>query len=192
MINSITFSFQYTDSEDVSSMLPQGTSVEYLTSPFYKNNENSSSGGYITYNIQEVLQGDKVIDYSKEDNSIHNNFNSDYIENFQEGDNIVINNYYTETIEKTSDEHLLHNIYTALLELKIKLGDIGNSVSNTTNNFTYNTENTVKYYFIPNSYALNSIKEKLLEDLTEHLGILAQPFQRLSLYIYSYFWNCYK
>ena len=190
-IEDIGYIFNYTDSEDVSSMLPSGTSVEYLTSPFYRDNESSSSGGYITYDINEILQGDKIIDYSKEDNSIHNNFNADYIENYTEGDNIVINNYYTNEIDKTSDEHLLHNIYLAILEIKLKLSDIGDSISNTTNNFTYNIENTVKYYFIPNSYAMDSIKEELQDTAAEHLGIIYQPFQRHTIYFYCYFWYCY-
>lgn len=191
-ISNNIYIFNYTDSEDVSSMLPEGTSVEYLTSPFYKDNENSSSGGYITYDVNEILQGDKVIDYSKEDNSIHNNFNGDYIENYTEGDNIVINNYYTNEIDKTSDEHLLHNIYLAILEIKLKLSDMGDHISNTTNNFTYNTENTIKYYFVPNSYAMDNIKQELEDTAEEHLGIIYQPFQRHTIYFYCYFWNSNK
>ena len=189
-IENVGFLFSYSDTEDVSSMLPQGTSVEYLTSPFYKHNENSSSGGYITYDIQEIFQGDKIIDYSKEDNSIHNDFNGNYIENFQEGDNIVINNYYTETIDKTSDEHLLHNIYLAILEIKSTLSSMSDSISNTTNNFTYNTSNTIKYYVIPNSYVLDNIKKQITDAADEHLGILTEPFKRNTIYFYCNLWTC--
>ena len=170
------YSLQYTDSEDVSAMLPSGSSVEYLTSPFYKYNENSSSGGYITYDINEILQGDKIIDYSKEDNSIHNNFNGDYIENYTEGDNIVINNYYTTTIDKTSDEHLLHNIYITLLQIRTILDGMGDSISNTTNNFTYNITNTVTYYIKPSQYNYNYYHNRVKSAFQERLSFIYDPF----------------
>ena len=142
----------------------------------------------ITYDINEIIQGDKIIDYSKEDNSIHNNFNGDYIENFKEGDNITINNYYTETIEKTSDSNLLHNIYVAILEIKQLLSSTNDKISNTTNNLTYNVSNTVTYLFVPTSLGVQTELEKLDNSAKEHLGIIYEPFDLL-IYTVTLFTN---
>lgn len=178
-INENMFAIQYTDNQDVSSLLPDGIDVGYLTSPFYEENKNSSSGGNLTYNIDEILNGDKILDYSKEDNSIHNNFNGDYIENFEEGDNITINNNYTTIIDKTSDENILHNIYIEVLQIKTLLAGMGDSTSNYINNFTYNIENNVQYFFIPSkNYLINNFKEYNTQ-MKNHLGIIYQPVEFL-------------
>ncbi len=187
-INDNMFAFNYSDGQDVSSLLPDGLDVGYLTSPWFKDNEKSTSKGNITYDINEIIQGDKIIDYSKEDNSIHNNFNGDYIENFKEGDNITINNYYTETIEKTSDSHLLHNIYVAILEIKQLLSNTNDKISNTTNNITYNVSNTVTYLFVPTSLGVQTELEKLDNSAKEHLGIIYEPFDLL-IYTVTLFTN---
>lgn len=187
-INDNMFAFNYSDGQDVSSLLPDGLDVGYLTSPWFKDNEKSTSKGNITYDINEIIQGDKIIDYSKEDNSIHNNFNGDYIENFKEGDNITINNYYTETIEKTSDSHLLHNIYVAILEIKQLLSSTNDKISNTTNNLTYNVSNTVTYLFVPTSLGVQTDLEKLDNSAKEHLGIIYEPFDLL-IYTVTLFTN---
>lgn len=187
-INDNMFAFNYSDGQDVSSLLPDGLDVGYLTSPWFKDNEKSTSKGNITYDINEIIQGDKIIDYSKEDNSIHNNFNGDYIENFEEGDNITINNYYTETIEKTSDSHLLHNIYVAILEIKQLLSSTNDKISNTTNNITYNVSNTVTYLFVPTSLGVQTELEKLDNSAKEHLGIVYEPFDLL-IYTVTLFTN---
>lgn len=187
-IDDSTFVFNYSDGQDVSSLLPADMNKDYLTSPFFKDNENSTSKGNITYDINEIIQGDKIIDYSKEDNSIHNNFNGDYIENFKEGDNITINNYYTETIEKTSDSNLLHNIYVAILEIKQLLSSTNDKISNTTNNLTYNVSNTVTYLFVPTSLGVQTELEKLDNSAKEHLGIIYEPFDLL-IYTVTLFTN---
>lgn len=187
-INDNMFAFNYSDGQDVSSLLPDGLDVGYLTSPWFKDNEKSTSKGNITYDINEIIQGDKIIDYSKEDNSIHNNFNGDYIENFKEGDNITINNYYTETIEKTSDSNLLHNIYVAILEIKQLLSNTNDKISNTTNNVTYNVSNTVTYLFVPTSLGVQTELEKLDNSAKEHLGIIYEPFDLL-IYTVTLFTN---
>ncbi len=187
-INDNMFAFNYSDGQDVSSLLPDGLDVGYLTSPWFKDNEKSTSKGNITYDINEIIQGDKIIDYSKEDNSIHNNFNGDYIENFKEGDNITINNYYTETIEKTSDSNLLHNIYVAILEIKQLLSSTNDKISNTTNNLTYNVSNTVTYLLVPTSLGVQTELEKLDNSAKEHLGIIYEPFDLL-IYTVTLFTN---
>lgn len=187
-IDDVTFAFNYSDGQDVSSLLPADINKDYLTSPFFKDNEKSTSKGNITYDINEIIQGDKIIDYSKEDNSIHNNFNGDYIENFKEGDNITINNYYTETIEKTSDSNLLHNIYVAILEIKQLLSSTNDKISNTTNNLTYNVSNTVTYLFVPTSLGVQTELEKLDNSAKEHLGIIYEPFDLL-IYTVTLFTN---
>lgn len=187
-INDNMFAFNYSDGQDVSSLLPDGLDVGYLTSPWFKDNQKSTSKGNITYDINEIIQGDKIIDYSKEDNSIHNNFNGDYIENFKEGDNITINNYYTETIEKTSDSNLLHNIYVAILEIKQLLSSTNDKISNTTNNLTYNVSNTVTYLFVPTSLGVQTELEKLDNSAKEHLGIIYEPFDLL-IYTVTLFTN---
>ena len=187
-IDDVTFAFNYIDGQDVSSLLPADMNKEYLTSPWYKDNENSTSKGNIFYDVKELIQGDKIIDYSKEDNSIHNNFNGDYIENFKEGDNITINNYYTETIEKTSDSNLLHNIYVAILEIKQLLSSTNDKISNTTNNLTYNVSNTVTYLFVPTSLGVQTELEKLDNSAKEHLGIIYEPFDLL-IYTVTLFTN---
>lgn len=178
-IDDSTFVFNYSDGQDVSSLLPADMNKDYLTSPFFKDNENSTSKGNITYDINEIIQGDKIIDYSKEDNSIHNNFNSDYIENFKEGDNITINNYYTETIEKTSDSHLLHNIYIEILEIKTLIASMDDFVSNETNNFTYNTENNIKYYLIPSKVYIKQNLSEINSTAKKNLGIIYEPVEFL-------------
>lgn len=178
-IDDVTFAFNYSDGQDVSSLLPADINKDYLTSPFFKDNENSTSKGNITYDINEIIQGDKIIDYSKEDNSIHNNFNGDYIENFKEGDNITINNYYTETIEKTSDSHLLHNIYIEILEIKTLIASMNDFVSNETNNFTYNTENNIKYYLIPSKVYIKQNLSEINSTAKKNLGIIYEPVEFL-------------
>lgn len=178
-IDDSTFVFNYSDGQDVSSLLPADMNKDYLTSPFFKDNENSTSKGNITYDINEIIQGDKIIDYSKEDNSIHNNFNGDYIENFKEGDNITINNYYTETIEKTSDSHLLHNIYIEILEIKTLIASMDDFVSNETNNFTYNTENNIKYYLIPSKVYIKQNLSEINSTAKKNLGIIYEPVEFL-------------
>ena len=178
-IDDSTFVFNYSDGQDVSSLLPADINKDYLTSPFFKDNENSTSKGNITYDINEIIQEDKIIDYSKEDNSIHNNFNGDYIENFKEGDNITINNYYTETIEKTSDSHLLHNIYIEILEIKTLITSMDDFVSNETNNFTYNTENNIKYYLIPSKVYIKQNLSEINSTAKKNLGIIYEPVEFL-------------
>ena len=178
-IDDVTFAFNYSDGQDVSSLLPADMNKDYLTSPFFKDNENSTSKGNITYDINEIIQGDKIIDYSKEDNSIHNNFNGDYIENFKEGDNITINNYYTETIEKTSDSHLLHNIYIEILEIKTLIASMDDFVSNETNNFTYNIENNIKYYLIPSKIYIKQNLSEINSTAKKNLGIIYEPVEFL-------------
>ena len=178
-IDDVTFAFNYSDGQDVSSLLPADMNKDYLTSPFFKDNENSTSKGNITYDINEIIQGDKIIDYSKEDNSIHNNFNGNYIENFKEGDNITINNYYTETIEKTSDSHLLHNIYIEILEIKTLIASMDDFVSNETNNFTYNTENNIKYYLIPSKVYIKQNLSEINSTAKKNLGIIYEPVEFL-------------
>lgn len=187
-INDNMFAFNYSDGQDVSSLLPDGIDVGYLTSPWYKDNESSSSKGNITYDIKEILQGDKLIDYSKTDNSIHNNFYGDYIEKFKEGDNITINNYYTQVIDKTSDNNLLHNIYVAILEIKQILSNTNDKISNTTNNFTYNINNTVTFLFVPSNVAIKGDLEKVDTSAKEHLGIVYEPFDML-IYTITLFTN---
>ena len=187
-INDNMFVFNYSDGQDVSSLLPDGIDVGYLTSPWYKDNESSSSKGNITYDIKEILQGDKLIDYSKTDNSIHNNFYGDYIEKFEEGDNITINNYYTQVIDKTSDNNLLHNIYVAILEIKQILSNTNDKISNTTNNFTYNINNTVTFLFVPSNIAIKGDLEKVDTSAKEHLGIIYEPFDML-IYTITLFTN---
>lgn len=192
-INDYTFRINYSDSQDVTSMLPEGTDTDYLTSPFYKGNENSSSGGNITYDIQEVIQGDKIIDYSKDDNSIHNDINNTYIENWNEGDNIVINtvdNPSIDKIYKTSQDILgiLRLLYTSVLHIETKLGQFSDLMSNTTNNFTYNTTNQIEYLFVPNKAILKDDLQKMSDETDEHLGILAQGTDFL-LFVGTLYYN---
>lgn len=169
----------YSDGEGVSALLPGDVNSDYLTSPFFKDNENSASGGNIIYDISEIVQGNKIIDYSKEENPIHNTYNGDYIENFEEGDNIVINNNYTEVIDKTSDEYLLHNIYTTLLDIKSIISDMNDNLMNTTNNFTYNLEQTLNYWFSINTYELDYTAKEISNTAKTHLGIIYNPFEFL-------------
>ncbi len=173
------YSFQYIDGQDVTGMLPEGTDYGYLTSPFYKENENSSSGGNIFYDVLELTKTDTFIDYSKDDNSIHNTFNGDYIENFEEGDKITINNYYTDVIDKTSDEHLLHNIYTTLLDIKSILSSMNDSLMDTTNNFSYNFEQNIDYWFSVNTFQLDYTAKQISNTAKNHLGIIYNPFEFL-------------
>jgi predicted nucleotidyltransferase len=55
----------FSDGQKVGLGLPDDISDEYLTSSLLKDNDNSKSGGYITYNVQDIINGDKIVDYSK-------------------------------------------------------------------------------------------------------------------------------
>lgn len=178
-INNFTYFINYSDSQDVTSMLPEGTDIDYLSSPLFKDNENSSSKGYITYDIQEVIQGDKVIDYSKEDNSIHNNINNTYIENWVEGDNITItkdDNSSIDKILKTSEDILgiLRLLYTSVLNIEAKMQNLGDNISNTTNNFSYNVKNEINRIVVPNSAIMKDKFTTIKTQSEEHLGIMYQ------------------
>lgn len=192
-INGYTFRINYSDSQDVTSMLPEGTDTDYLTSPFYKGNENSSSGGNITYDIQEIIQGDKVIDYSKEDNSIHNDIKNTYIENWIDGDNITINKTDNPSIDKiynTSQDILgiLRLMYISILQIQTRIGNFGDLISNTTNNFTYNINNQIEYLVVPNKTILKNDLKEMSDATDKHLGILAQGTDFL-LFVGTLYYN---
>ena len=63
---------------------------------------------------------------------------------------------------------------------------MGDCISNTTNNFTQNTGDTINYYFKPNKYFHNYYGTQLKNVAQEHLGIIYQPFTCLN-YLFTGF-----
>lgn len=182
------YSMNYIDGQDVSSMLPAGMSVEYLTSPFYKDNENNNSNGFLYYDHRELYRDRIEPDYSQDVSPLHITPSQDHKDDFDETDNTPIDNDNTEALEKTSDEHLLHNIYEAILEIKGKLGDMGDSIKNTTNNFNVNVPVFLNYLFVPNTFNIRDNLNQLQDSAAAHLGLIYQPFSFL-IYTVTLFAN---
>jgi hypothetical protein len=63
---------------------------------------------------------------------------------------------------------------------------MGDNISNTTNNFSYNIKNEVTYMVIPSTYSLKSDLETLDSSAKEHLGFIYEPTELL---IYTI--NCF-
>lgn len=178
-INNFTYFISYSDNQDVSSMLPEGTDADYLDSMFFKDNENSSSGGYIVNDIKEVIQGDKIIDFSKEDNSIHEDINNTYIENFVEGDNIVIEKENDANIEKiyhTSSDILgvLREIYSVVYRIEIDLDRIIYNAGAWLNKLATHSKDETIRVVVPNKVIMEDNFHKLKTQSEEHLGIMYQ------------------
>lgn len=176
-----SFVFNYSDSEDVTSLLPENTDTNYLSSPIYKDNVESSSGGYITYNITNIYNyNDIIINYGQDNSNMRELTDENYYKDFNTNNNIVIDSTLNEDIkivELTSDtKGLIGKIYETLLRIENKIGNIGEVVTNNIDNITNTTKNYFTILFVPDFLELKEDLEEVNETAEEHLGFVYQPF----------------
>lgn len=182
LISFNSFAFNYSDNEDITSLLPENTDTTYLSSPFYKNNEESSSGGYITYNITNIYNyNDIIINYAEENSNMREPTDEKHYNNFSTGNNIVLNTENNKDIQKvelsTNDKWILDEIYNVLLKIEYNTRRfVDKYVVDNISNIYNNTQNVITETLVPD-YALLGDSMNLVQDVArEHLGFVYEPF----------------
>ena len=178
----ISYSFNYSDNEDVSLLLPEEVNNSYLTSPFYKDNENSSSGGYITYNITNIFgYNDYVINYGQETDNLRDSASENYYNNFTSGNNIILStdtNNDIKKIELSSDtKWVLDEIYNLLLKIEYNTRKVKDDiVTNRIQNTYYTIKNGVTEIIVPDNSELDNTLNTIQDVAKESLGFVYEPF----------------
>ena len=180
--NSISYSFNYIDNKDVSALLPEETDNSYLTSPFYKNNEESSSGGYITYNITNLYTYDDIIiNYGNETDNIRDLPNLNFYDDFSTTNNIILSadeNDDIKKVELSSDtKWILDEMYNLLLKIESYMRRIANDyLGNSVQNIYYNTKNVITETIVPDYSKLDETLNTVQDVAKESLGFVYEPF----------------
>lgn len=160
----------FANGQDTSSMLPSGSSTQFLNSPVFTPNNNSQSGGYFIANVEDIVLGDKPINYNNEYSPIQNTYNESIL-NLDDLEDIetAIQDFNDDYINATdTTNEILNRILMALYSIDDKIENIQPYVDNSVSNVT----NRVNQYFQPDRIALNQQQQLLQDTFAQHLGFI--------------------
>lgn len=168
------------DGQNVSSLLPSGTDTTYLNSPIFRNTD-SINGGYLLSNVEDIINGQKPINYNVEYSPIYNTYNENYIQNYNDNLSPENEDYINST---DSDSKLIQKFISYLKSIDDKLDNLKINVSNTTNSFTTSFQN---FYSI-DKLALKDTTDSFIDTFNDSMGIIAD-IPTMALYFLGRFSN---
>lgn len=168
------------DGQNVSSLLPSGTDTTYLNSPIFRNTD-SINGGYLLSNVEDIINGQKPINYNVEYSPIYNTYNENYIQNYNDNLSPENEDYINST---DSDSKLIQKFISYLKSIDDKLDNLKINVSNTTNSFTTSFQN----FYTIDKLALKDTTDSFIDTFNDSMGIIAD-IPTMALYFLGRFSN---